>query len=262
MSGLIDFRDTNEYIIVKIKSLLTLAATAAFIVSASATVTRHEAANFGYNYYYAQIGQIVATNNIPYPINGPYDPNIQYGGQPLENSIRLLQNGYTHGTGSYSGQDGIAEFSVTGLANAQFYYLEVSPWATGGDGGMASFDIFKAYGNGLVQPDDFDAGTFFSSVSLSQGGIPAGWYNPNPYGGFYGDSYVDITLLVEESKNAGESFLLFRYDTTDGNLQLFRAPAILASDSILENQWGTVPEPTSMLLTMLAGGLMLIRRKR
>jgi len=246
----------------KVQSPLTLAASSALIVSASATVTRHEAANFGYNDYYAQIGQIVATNNLPYPMYGPYDPNIQYGNQPYSNSIDLLENGYTHGTGSYSGQDGIAEFSVTGLVNAQHYYLEVSPWALAAGGGfMASFDIYKAYGNGLVQPDDFNAGTFFSSVSLSQGGDPAGWYNPNPYGGFYGDSYVDITSLVEEAKNAGESFILFRYDATEGH-EYFRAPAILASDSILENQWGAVPEPTSMLLTMVAGCMMLIRRKR
>ena len=226
-----------------------------------AAVTRHESTNFGYNYYYAQIGQIVATNNVPYPEFGPYDPNVQYGEQPYENSIRLLSNGFSHGTGSYSGQDGIAEFSVTGLVNAQHYYLEVSPWATGGSG-MQSFDIYKAYGNGLVQPDDFNAGTFFSAVPLSEGGYLAGWYHPNLYGGFYGDSYVDITSLVEEAKNSRESFLLFRYDATVGGLHLFRAPAILASDSILENQWGAVPEPTSIVLSMLAGGMMLIRRKR
>ena len=248
----------------KVQSLLTFAASSALIVSASAAVTRHEAANFGYNDYYAQIGQIVATNNLPYPINGPYDPNVQYGDQPYSNSIWMLQNGFTHGTGSYSGQDGIAEFSVTELVNAQHYYLEVSPWAVGaGWGYMQSFDIYEAYGNGLVQPDDFNAGTFFSSVSLSQGGDTAGWYNPNLYGGFYGDSYVDITSLVGGAKNAGESFLLFRYDAPQGN-QLFRAPAILASDSILENQWGSgsVPEPTSVLLSMVASGMMLIRRKR
>jgi len=246
-----------------ISNITKLATLLALSQNLTATVTRHEATNFGYNDYYASVGTIVATNNTPFPESfDQYDPNVLYGSQPFSNSILLLQNGFTHGTESYSGQDGIAEFSVAELINANYYFLEVSPWSTGGDGGMPSFDIYKAYGNGLVQADDLNAGTYFSKVLLSQGGSLAGWYDANQYGGFYGDSYVDITQLVTNAKIDEESFLLFRYDTTDGGLQLFRAPAILASDSILENQWGAVPEPASPLLTMLAGGMMLIRRKR
>ncbi len=245
--------------------LLTSAIVAALISSASASVSvvsRIQAHNYGYDLYYSA-NLIDATNNISWSFADPYDPTIQYGSQPYDNTIHLLANDYTH-DGSNYGQDGIAEFSVTDLGDADFYYLEISPTGLAGGLGMPSFDIYKAFGNGLVQPDDFDAGIFFSAVSLLQDGALSGWYNPNAYGGFYGDSYVDITSFVNSAKDAGESFLLFRYDAPEGN-QYFRAPAILASDSILENQWGSgsiIPEPTSILLTMFAGGMMLIRRKR
>jgi MYXO-CTERM domain-containing protein len=159
--------------------------------------------------------------------------------------------------------EGFIEVDVTSLPERQHYYLEVSPVSVYAFTGIPQFNpwslnVYHSVGDGLVTTADRGQGEFLSRVALTEPG--AGWYSPNDWGGYWGDSYVDITAVVSAARIAGNQFIALRYGATMDPWTptfrgLLRAPAVLATDF-------TVPAPAAAPLLALAGLTARSRRRR
>jgi len=118
----------------------------------------------------------------------------------------------------------------------------------GGDIGI--IDLYKFVGRGTVIPDDFSAGTLFTSF---------------PFNDDRGTVAVDVTVAVQEAVELGNQFLSFRlYTNTNdryflGSIVGFSPPELVVAENL------SVPEPSSTwgLLTFGALGVgSVLKRKQ
>jgi len=227
--------------------------------NALADISRFASTNYGYleSYY-----------ELPNPTIYVKSTNSVLDFQPYMGWI-LLQTGRhggpnpTGGLGRYQ-EDGIVEFKISSLPVLSHYYLELSPisaFAFSSDHALPSkVDIYWSQGDGLVTVADWQAGTLLGSVTITNPD-DVNWYAPNVNGGYAGDSYFEISSLVNNAKVIGMEYLSFRYapvaeipDT--GSFYrgvLLREPALLGSDLV-------VPAPGVSALLALAG--LVSRRRR
>ncbi len=235
-----------------------IAVSAGFVTSAFAgpnTFDRVLAHNYGYleGYYAWQGGQVVgpffnlvASNHAEWPGPGEdFDPNVVYGPRPFMNSIGFATSLY----------EGYIEIDVAALGSRNHYYLELSPWSTYLFQGpitpqSMALDIFHSIGDGVVTDADRGAGAFFTRAIIND--VFAGWYTPNQYGGFMGDSHVDITGLVNDARAQSQPYLSIRLGVpvdAPWLRGLFRTPAVISSDEPIVS----IPVPGSIALMGLAG---------
>jgi sulfatase modifying factor 1 len=186
-----------------------------------------------------------------------------------------MMNGQGSGdmeTGAYtlSGNTGI----ITKNAGAQVYIPTEDEWykAAYYNGATSTYSLYPNGQNSITKADanygnvDFtstDVGTYSGAPSsygtFDQGGNAEEWNDAiNGYGrGMRGGGWLNLSY--------------FLFDSTEDLLSTSRlhvGAAIEGSSDPYSNfssigfRLAAVPEPSSMLLTMLASGLMLIRRKR
>jgi len=234
-----------------------------FAANASAgvdTFDRVLANNYGYleGYYGWQGGQVVgpffnlvASNHVEWPGPGEdFDPNVVYGPRPYMNSIGFATPLY----------EGYIEIDVAALGSRNYYYLELSPWSVYlFQGPIApqpmALDLFHSIGDGIVTDADRGAGAFFTRATIND--VFAGWYTPNQYGGFMGDSHVDITELVNDARAQSQQYLSIRLGVPSDApwlRGLFRTPAVISSDV-------SIPAPGAIALLGFAGTASSRRRR-
>ncbi len=293
----------------KVKSLFTLAATAALITSASATVTMD----------WVSIGDINnAADTTSYGAVdhayriGKYEvTNAQYGAflnaKGASNSGAIYNSNMT-GTGiTQTGSSGNFSYSVTsGFENKPVVYVSwfdaarFANWMMNGQGsgdmetgaytlnGATSGIITANIGAQVYLPseDDWYKAAYYSAANTSYSLYPNGqntitkadanydfFVGSTDVGSYSGDgsSYGTFdqggnVLEWNDAVISGSSRGLRGGSFIDGEGTL-RASLRNNIDPTNENynvgfRVASVPEPTSLLLTMLAGGVMLIRRKR
>ncbi len=295
----------------KIKSLPTLAATAALITSASASITMDwvnvgnpgNAADpltgYGAVGYAYQIGKYEVTNTQYGAFLNAAAKTDSYG---LYNSS-MSSYGITQ-----SGSSGSFTYSVTGtLANhpvvhvSWFDAARFANWMMNGQGsGDTETGAYTLNGssNGIIlanagvqvyipTEDEWYKAAYYSAANTSYSLYPNGQdtittadanynssgsttvgsysgdqssYGTNDQGGNaweWNDAVINDTWrgLRGGAWNLNESYL--RSSSRDGGGD---GPAF--EDANIGFRLAAVPEPTSILLSMLAGGMMLIRRKR
>jgi hypothetical protein len=219
--------------------------------------------NYGYleGYYGTQGGQqvgpffnLVASNHVDWPGPGEdYDPNVVYGPRPAFDSIGFATSLY----------EGYIEIDVAALGTRNHYYLELSPWSVylfqgPLDPMPMSLDIFSSFGDGIVTNSDRGAGSFFTRATIND--VYAGWYTPNQYGGFMGDTHVDITSLVSDARAQSQQFLSIRLGVPADApwlRGLFRAPAVISSDDPI----ASVPGPSPATIALVYGAACRRRRR-
>jgi len=242
---------------------VVLASTTGVATAGLTTFDRVLAHNYGYleGYYGTQGGQqvgpffnLVASNHAEWPGPGqPYDPNVVYGPRPYMNSIGFATQLY----------EGYVEVDLAALGTRNHYYLELSPWSVylfqgPLDPTPMSLDIFSSFGDGIVTNSDRGAGSFFTRATIND--VYAGWYTPNQYGGFMGDTHVDITSLVTDARAQSQQFLSLRLGVpTDAPWLrgLFRTPAVISSDEPI----ASVPAPSPATLALVCGAVGRRRRR-
>ncbi len=230
---------------------------AALSSNALADISRFASTNYGYLTSYYDLPDPVISVSSTNSVNQPYMGWI---------SMMTGRHGGpnpTGGLGRYQ-EDGIVEFKISSLPVLSHYYLELSPtstFASSGDYGLPSkVDIYWSQGDGLVTVADWQAGTLLGSVTITNP-EDANWSAPNGNGGYAGDSYFEISSLVNNAKAIGMEYLSFRYapvaevPDTGGFYRgvLLREPALLGGDLV-------VPAPAASALLALAG--LVSRRRR
>jgi hypothetical protein len=176
----------------------------------------------------------------------------------------------------------IVEFSMAGLVAGNNYYLILSPFGQyGGNGWPPALNIRAFNGNGIVQVDDFSAGSLLGSVPVTSLALLESSRNtPDAYGGYQPDMRIDISDLVSTSLQNGNSYLgfslqaelasnhsVFSFDPTGVN---FRTPYSVGANGayILTSAQPiggliaitpSIPEPSQ--LALLVAGLALIGYK-
>jgi sulfatase modifying factor 1 len=308
VSGLIDFRDTNEYIIVKIKSLPTLAATAALITSASASITMDwvnvgnpgNAADpltgYGAVGYAYQIGKYEVTN-------AQYGAFLNAKGQSNANGVYNASMP-TYGI-TQSGISGSFSYTVTtALANRPVVYVSwfdaarFANWMMNGQGSSdmesgaytlnnATSGIITAnIGAQVYLPSENEwyKAAYYNAANTSYSLYPNGQNTITTADANYGSSAsTNVGTYSGDPSSYGtndQGGNVWEWnDAVIGSSRGLRGGALFGSDNNLrssnrssydptgeDNNIGfrvaSVPEPTSILLSMLAGGMMLIRRKR
>ena len=220
---------------------------AALSSNAMADISQFASTNYGYltSYY-----------DLPNPTISVNSTNSVF--QPYMGWIQLFN--YRQELGRYQ-QDGIVEFKISSLPVLSHYYLELSPTSTFlGIALPSKVDIYWSQGDGLVTVADWQAGTLLGSVTISNPD-DVNWYAPNGNGGYAGDSYFEISSLVNNAKAIGMEYLSFRYapvaEIPDTGIfsggVLLREPALLGGDLL-------VPAPAASALLALAG--LVSRRRR
>ncbi len=298
----------------KIQRLLTLVATAAFITSASASISMDWVnvgnPGFGAVAYAYQIGKHEVTNS-------------QYGAflnaKGASNSGAIYNTNMASYGITQSGVSGNYSYSVTGaLANRPVVYVSwfdaarFANWMMNGQGsgdmetgaytlnGATSGIINANIGAQVYLPtgDEWYKAAYYNAATTSYDPkLRQAYYNaatesyettsaPTYYGtfnqsgdivalgsDFWGED-LDQAADVREWSDAVRrewspslrevwgSFMSIE-DVKESNF----GPASLSSDPAFEDKGlgfrlASVPEPTSIFLTMFAGGMMLIRRKR
>jgi len=227
---------------------------AALSSNALADISRFASTNYGYlESYYDLPNPTISVNST----NSVFQP---YMGWIWLQTGRHGGPNPTGGLGRYQA-DGIVEFKISSLTDLSHYYLELSPTSTfSGNDLPSKVDIYWSQGDGLVTVADWQAGTLLGSVTITNPD-DVNWYAPNGNGGYAGDSYFEISSLVNNAKAIGMEYLSFRYapvaeipDT--GSLYsgvLLREPALLGGDLV-------VPAPAASALLALAG--FVSRRRR
>jgi hypothetical protein len=221
----------------------------AFVVTANCSAGVTDFDRFGssnYGYYYENFfgsGSLSATNLQ----NQPYSQSVEMlGGQ---------------------NDEGFVEIDVNALSVRSHYYLELSPYSVYAiQEGIPpqnpwSLNVYWSVGDGVVTMDDRGSGQFLERVAISQPG--QSWYSSNGLGGYWGDSYADITTLVNNARSNSVQYLSFRYGAinwaddpwTPTFRGLLRTPAVLATDFV-------VPAPGSIGLLAICGAFRLRRRKQ
>lgn len=218
----------------------------ALVVTANCSAGVTDFDRFGssnYGYYWEIYNSLVATN--------------------------LQQQPFNEWVGMLGGQndEGFVEIDVNALSVRSHYYLELSPVSVYAfQEGVPpqnpwSLNVYWSVGDGLVTMDDRGSGQFSERLAISQPG--QGWYSSNGLGGYWGDSYADITTLVNNARSNSVQYLSFRYGAinwaddpwTPTFRGLLRTPAVLATDFV-------VPAPASIGLLAICGAIRLRRRKQ
>jgi len=294
----------------KAKSLFTLAATAALITSASASVTidyvsvghagnAADTTGYGAVAYAYQIGKYEVTN-------------AQYGAflnaKGASNSGAIYNSSMSSTGITQTGSSGNFSYSVTsGFENKPVVYVSwfdaarFANWMMNGQGsndmetgaytlnGATSGIITANIGAQVYLPteDEWYKAAYYSAANTSYSLYPNGQntittadanYNnsvgsttnvgtysgdPSSYGTF--DQGGNVWEWNDEVISGSSRGLRGGSFTNSGNL--LRASFRNTNGPALELNFigfrvASVPEPTSLLLTMLAGGVMLARRKR
>ncbi|MCR9151234.1 MAG: hypothetical protein NXH83_13750 [Rhodobacteraceae bacterium] len=114
------------------------------------------------------------------------------------------------------------EFDLSAIGLQMRYFLSISPTSVLlGRGVSNSVDVFYYQGDGSFPGST--SGSFWGSVPISQpAGVASGWYEPDGYGGYFGDSFIDVTVLVETARLSSWSFLGFEIRANDTNAVLIR----------------------------------------
>lgn len=216
-----------------------LATTAALSAPDFARVRAH---NFGYltGYYAWQGGQVVGPF---YRFNSTNTDNKPWGdGYQYESSLC----------------EAYMEIAVADLPQQNHYYLELSPYSVFAKSGEPDYrmalDVFASSGDGLATESDGLNTAYFTRAYIND--VSAGWYSPNPWGGYWGDTHVDITSLVESARQNTIPFISFRLavpSDTSYLRGLYRTPFVIASN---------FPIPTPSALSFIALGGLLNRRRR
>jgi formylglycine-generating enzyme required for sulfatase activity len=297
----------------KAKSLFTLAATAALITSASASVTIDyvSVGNAG-NAADPATGSLYGAVAYAYQI-GKYEvTNAQYGAflnaKGASNSGAIYNSSMT-GTGiTQTGSSGNFSYSVTsGFENKPVVYVSwfdaarFANWMMNGQGsndmetgaytlnGATSGIITANIGAQVYLPteDEWYKAAYYSAANTSYSLYPNGQNTITTADANYGN-VVGSTTDVGSYSGDGSSYGTF---DQGGNVWEWNDAVISGSsrglrggsfnggednlrssnryDFVPTNELNnigfrvaSVPEPTSLLLTMLAGGVMLARRKR
>jgi hypothetical protein len=160
------------------------------------------------------------------------------------------------------GSMGVAKFEVASLPIQSHYYLEISPWSvfSSSTPGIAPVSIYSWADDDLnFIGTDRSRGTFHFLAPIVDPDV-ASWYDANAYGGFAGDTYVDVTSLVSAARTAGHDYLSFRYEISPwlsgGSLdgQLLREPFLVGSNSAIPLQ--PLPGPGVLSAVLLAPRLL------
>jgi formylglycine-generating enzyme required for sulfatase activity len=302
----------------KSPKLLTLAATAALITSASASVTidwvnvgnpgnAADTTGYGAVGYSYQIGKYEVTNaqygaflnaKAKTDSYGLYNTNMSDSGITRTSSsgsynysvttalanrpvayvswfdaarfANWLANGQGSGsteTGAYTLNGSTSDVNFTKNAGAQVYIPTEDEWykAAYFNGANSTYSL---YPNGQNSITTVDANYDFSVGSTTNVGSYSG--DPSMYGTFDqgGNVWEWNDAVIGSSRGIrGGSYLMFDL----GLASSFRDGASVPSyeDGLngfrlasVEGFTSAVPEPSSLVLTMLASGVMLIRRKR
>jgi formylglycine-generating enzyme required for sulfatase activity len=294
----------------KARSLLTLAATAALITSATATVTidyvsvgnpgnAADTTGYGAVGYAYQIGKYEVTNS-------QYGAFLNAKGASDSGAI---YNSNMAGTGiTQSGSSGSFSYSVTsGFENKPVVYVSwfdaarFANWMMNGQGsndmetgaytlnGATSGIITANIGAQVYLPteDEWYKAAYYSAANTSYSLYPNGQNTITTADANYGN-VVGSTTGVGSYSGDGSSYGTFdqggnvwewndavisgssrglRGGSFSNAVTSLRSSGRNGNDPTSENtnigfRVASVPEPTSLLLTMLAGGVMLARRKR
>ena len=294
----------------KARSLLTLAATAALITSATATVTidyvsvgnpgnAADTTGYGAVGYAYQIGKYEVTNS-------QYGAFLNAKGASDSGAI---YNSNMAGTGiTQSGSSGSFSYSVTsGFENKPVVYVSwfdaarFANWMMNGQGsndmetgaytlnGATSGIITANIGAQVYLPteDEWYKAAYYSAANTSYSLYPNGQNTITTADANYGN-VVGSTTGVGSYSGDGSSYGTFDqggnvWEWNDavisGSSRGMRGASFVSSGNSLRSSGrngndptsentnigfrvASVPEPTSLLLTMLAGGVMLARRKR
>ena len=298
----------------KIQSLLTLAATSALIVSASASITMDwvNVGNPG-NAADPATGSLYGAVAYAYQIGKHEVTNSQYGAflnaKGASNSGAIYNSSMT-GTGiTQTGSSGNFSYSVTsGFENKPVVYVSwfdaarFANWMMNGQGsgdmetgaytlnGATSGIITANIGAQVYLPseDEWYKAAYYSAANTSYSLYPNGQNTITTADANY-DFAVNSTTDVGIYSGDGSSYGTF---DQGGNVWEWNDAVIIGSSrglrggsfnaneinlraahrfglsdptdetSVIGFRVASVPEPTSLLLTMLAGGVMLARRKR
>jgi formylglycine-generating enzyme required for sulfatase activity len=294
----------------KAKSLFTLAATAALITSASASVTidyvsvgnagnASDSTGYGAVAYAYQIGKYEVTNS-------------QYGAflnaKGASNSGAIYNSSMSSTGITQTGSSGNFSYSVTSaLANRPVVYVSwfdaarFANWMMNGQGnasmetgaytlnGATSGIITANIGAQVYLPseDEWYKAAYYSAANESYSLYPNGQNTITTADANYENS-VGSTTDVGSYSGDGSSYGTFDqggnvFEWNDavisGSSRGLRGGSFIHSENDLRSsnrydnvptdenffigfRVASVPEPTSMVLTMLAGGVMLARRKR
>ena len=136
----------------------------------------------------------------------------------------------------------VLQFDLSGLAGPlpgpATLELPLQNLDPGGPAGV--IDVFTFFGTGAVTPDQFNAGTFFTSVGNNASGV----------------EHVDVTGAVQAAVGAGQPFLGFRLSTATGDRYVLGPPFTPTGPSLTVST-AVIPEPSTVLLLSL-GSLGLV----
>jgi hypothetical protein len=150
----------------------------------------------------------------------------------------------------------VAHFDLRTLTGPGAYaYLSFGIYNLDPGGSVGTLDFYWFYGDGTVSVDEWDAGTFFAQVVVPDS-----------------PSIIDVALggLVDQAWSDRASFLSFRMSTTSldrfdlipifGDTRGSGSSCFQCVPDVVSLT--TVPEPTTLLLTMSGlSGLLLARRR-
>jgi formylglycine-generating enzyme required for sulfatase activity len=294
----------------KARSLLTLAATAALITSATATVTidyvsvgnpgnAADTTGYGAVGYAYQIGKYEVTNS-------QYGAFLNAKGASDSGAI---YNSNMAGTGiTQSGSSGSFSYSVTsGFENKPVVYVSwfdaarFANWMMNGQGsndmetgaytlnGATSGIITANIGAQVYLPseDEWYKAAYYSAANTSYSLYPNGQNTITTADANYNNSVGSTTNVGTYSSDPssygtfdqGGNVWEWNNAVISGSSRGMRGASFVSSGNSLRSSGrgnsdpanenssrgfrvASVPEPTSMVLTMLAGGVMLARRKR
>jgi hypothetical protein len=149
------------------------------------------------------------------------------GGSPFHLSFLSIKN-TTVSPGEETGDRTVTEFDIGALSGAIPSATLDLPLKNIDPGVVGTIDVFTFSGNGIVTPDLFSEGTYFTSFTNSQSSF----------------EHVDVTSAVQSAVDAGVRFLGFRLSTMTSDRYFLGAIAGLPGPTL-----SVVPEPSSFILT-------------
>ncbi len=183
-----------------------------------------------------------------------------------------LQVGSHWQLGGYR-SEGVAAFSPYYLGNYSHYYAVISPISQYSGNELAPrIDLFTdCCGPGAdfeVTAADWDLGAEWGFVGSAAVTNPsdASWYSPNSFGGFSGDTYIDITDFVKAGQGAGDAYLTLRYVVSgyhpDPNAPFGWYSGVILRPPVILGVNAPIPAPATAPLLALAGLTARGRRRR